>query len=166
MLYEEHRGPGWTGWIIIGAIVVPAVYIGAPLVRTNPAELWDVARFFGVALLGALLLLASPLAFTFGRLRISTAGLWLFPLGLMRLPRSELGDAVIIPEAKAVLAARHGTWGDVRIPTGRSSYSRWGGEGPAVFVEQHRGDGKTVGWLLATREPEVVVEALGEVRGG
>lgn len=166
MPYEESRGPGSTGWIIIAAIVVPALYVGLPLARTDPSQILGVVRFFGVALLGVLLLLLSPLTFSFGRLRISAGGLRLFPFGLVRLPAAELGEAVIVPEDEATVAARHGRWHDTKIPTGRSSYSRWGGEGPAVFVAQERADGTTVGWLLATRDPAAVIEALAEVRGG
>lgn len=164
MRYNERRGLGFVGWLGVGVVVVPAIYVALPLVSTDPVQLWGVARFFGIALLGILGLLVSPLAFTFGCLHISEAGLKLFPLGLMRLPRTELGDLTIIPEEEAIAAARLGRWRGTRIPTGHSSYSRWGGDGPAVFVEQQRPDRETVGWLLATREPEAVIETLAEVR--
>lgn len=163
-LYKEFRGLGFYGWLAVGVVVVPALYIGVPLARTQPSELWEVAAFFGVMLLAALILLVSPLAFTFGWLHISGAGLKLWPLGLSRLPVADLGDVEIIREDEAVVAARQGRWRGTRIPTGRSSYSRWGGDGPAVFVEQYRPGKDAVGWLLATREPEVVIDALTEVR--
>lgn len=157
---EEH-------FLTLNQAIILSGFIGLPIVAVTagwfPLDPLTIATFGGI-LLFIVLLFLSPLSVGFSHIRITREGLALWWNRQCKLPARELGAAYVLDEHEAGTAAARGNYRGIRIPTGRSSYLVGGREGPAVFVEQHRADGRTVGWLLATKEPEAVIEALAEVR--
>lgn len=148
-----------VGFLLV-ILVVPAVMVANGSAFLEPGL---VALVSGVFLL-LLAIFISPLTVGFGHIRIDSKGLAVWWGGLMKVPANELGEAMVVPYHEVGPAARSGRYRGIKIPTGHSSCWVGGEYKPAVFVAQHRPDGQTVGWLLASREPEVVVEALREVR--
>lgn len=164
-LWVERRWfTGMQAVLLTLIIVVPAFLLRRD--GATGADLRLTAVVFGAFFLFMLAICVSPLTVGFGHLRIDRKGLAVWWGGLMKVPIEQLGDAMIVPPEEVGPAARRGRYREIKIPVGHSSCWAGGQSEPAVFVEQHRPDGKTVGWLLATREPEVVVEALAEVRDG
>lgn len=162
VIYLEER------WYTFNQALVIAILIGVPTVMISAGwfpggEALTAGIFAGFVVFFVVLFL-SPLSVGFSHIRITAAGLALWWNQQCKLPARELGAAYVLDEQEAGTAAARGNYRGIKIPTGRSSYLVGGREGPAVFVEQRRPDGTTVGWLLATREPQAVVEALGEVR--
>jgi hypothetical protein len=165
-LYVERRwlsGTQTVGFAVIGVIAAVMLLDTA---RRDPEKIPVTALvLLGFAAL-ALVLSLSPLTDGFSHIRVDGSGLALWWGPLFRLPAAELGDAVVVPEREAGPAARRGRYRDVRIPLGRASYPNLGGAGRAVFVEQRRPGKGTIGWLLATRDPDAVVAALTRLREG
>lgn len=159
--YLEER---W--FTLTQAIALPA-FIALPIVMFTAGwlevEVATVMASAGLVLFPVALFL-SPYSVGFSHIHISDEGLALWWGQQKKLPARELGAAYVLSEPDACAAARQGRYRGIKIPMGRCSYWMGGGDGPAVFVEQERPDGRTVGWLLATREPEAVIEALAEVR--
>lgn len=162
-LWIERRW--FTGMQLVYLTVIVAV--PAFLLRRDGVtgdDLRPAVAVFGGFFLFMLAICVSPLTVGFGHIRIDQEGLAMWWGGLMKLPAEQIGDAVIVPPEEVGRAARRGLYREIKIPIGHSSC--WGGgqSQPAVFVEQRRPNREPVGWLLATMEPEVVVEALVEVR--
>lgn len=160
-LWVERRWlTGTQVAFLLAIVVVPAFMVSNGSVSFEPALLAVAAGLF----LMMLAIFISPLTVGFGHLRVDDAGLAVWWGGLMKVPAKQLGEVMVVPYHEVGPAARSGRYRGIKIPTGHSSCWVGGEYKPAVFVAQHRPDGQTVGWLLASREPEVVVEALREVR--
>jgi len=142
--------------------VVPAVMVAGGWISFGPG----LFAAFGGHLAWILVIFISPLTVGFGHIRIDRSGLALWWGGLMKAPAEQLGDAVIVPAHEVGTAVSRARYRGIKIPTGHSSCGVRGQSKPAVFLEQDRPGKATVGWLLATRDPEAVVEALSEVRDG
>lgn len=140
--------------------VVPIVMVVTQQVALDRGYVAIFGGLFAVMLAISI----SPLTVGFGHIRIDSKGLAVWWGGLMKVPAKQLGEVMVVPYHEVGRAARSGRYRGIKIPTGHSSCWVGGEYKPAVFVAQHRPDGQTVGWLLASREPEVVVEALREVR--
>ena len=162
-IYLEER------WFTFNQALVISVLVGVPIVMITARWVYSVvavaAAFAGMVVV-AIVLFLSPHSVGFSHIRITTQGLALWWGQQRKLPAAELGAAYVIEEHEAGAAAAAARYRGIKIPAGRCSYLVGGREGPAVFVEQHLPDGRTVGWLLATRDPEAVIEALAEVRDG
>lgn len=161
LLYLEERWFTLTQAIVMSAIIsLPIIMFSASWVDVGVAT---VAASAGLILLPIVLFL-SPYSVGFSHIHISEAGLALWWGQQRKLPARELGAAYVLEEADACAAARQGRHRGIKIPMGRCSYWMGGGDGPAVFVEQERPGKDIVGWLLATREPDAVIEAVAEAR--
>lgn len=165
-LYRERRWFGATEASIFMGLGAVALFMVVSTARDEPEDLVAVALAVLALTALAVGILLMPGTYTCGHIRIDQSGLALWWPWRLRLPAAEIGDVVIVPEEEAGPAARAGRYAGVKIPTGRSSYSVWGGMGRAVFVEQRRAGKPARGWLVATRDPEGVVEALERVRDG
>lgn len=166
VMYHERRWFGGTEAIIFVMLVAAAVFMLVSTARRDPESLATVA--LGYLALAALVvvIVVSPVTVWCGHIHIDRSGLAVWWPRLVRLPAAEIGDVVIVAEEEAGPAARRGRYRNLKIGSGRSSYSVWGGMGRAVFVEQRRVGKPVRGWLVATRDPEGVVAALERVRDG
>lgn len=164
--YLERRWLSPMDAVGFGMLAVVALVMVVWLGREEPEDLPAlVLAALGLTAL-VTVVLVSPGTYPCGHIRIDRSGLALWWPWRLRLPAAELGNVAIVPEDEAGPAARQGRYGDTKIGTFQSSYSVWGGMGPAVFVEQRRVGKQARGWLLSTRDPEGVVAALERVRDG
>jgi len=166
VLFRESHWLTWTEvWVFI-AVLGPALGVLASGLWEDPEDVRRVA----LGLVGTTVLLGliavSPLTTGFRHIHIDESGLTLWWARYFHLPADQIGDVIIVPEEEAGPAALRHRYGGLRIAFGRCTYAVRRNEGPAVLVEQHRPDGKIVGWLLSTRDPAALIAALETVRRG
>jgi len=162
--YVERRWATPLQATVLSALALFTVVALLHAVLSAPDSL-PAALYVAAMLVMALLIWTSPFTVGFGHIRVDEHGLSLWWGRLRRLPSEQIGPARIVAEAEAGTAASRGVYDGIPIKAGRSSYPIYGGDGPAVFVEQRRPGRKPIGWLLASRDPAAVVSALEAVRG-
>lgn len=151
-------------WLLLATIVVIATIMLVDVARTDPSALVRVGVGYVVALVVMLGLFISPMSTGFDHIRITREGLALWTFGLFRLPVRELGDFCVVPEEEVSQLGPWDGYRGARFSFGRGTYPLKEKAGPAVFIEQRRPGKRPLAWMVATRNPDAVIEALRQLR--